>query len=114
MRIRDWSSDVCSSDLASVQQEAVAERVVRLQGEARRAGIVRGAGDLGDDGAVGDGAGLLDGRAGEARAGEALELPRLAERDLPAGPDLTSAVEGQSVAGRLELGGRPSITKKNE
>src|SRR3546814_6487368 len=85
MRISDWSSDVCASDLIAV---ALSDR-----SGADRAEI---------------GARLRLGQVH--RAGP----PALDERRQIDAPDRKSVVEGQSVSVRLDLGGRRIITKKQQ
>src|SRR3546814_19444509 len=86
MRISDWSSDVCSSDLAEEGEAAPA-----------RAGIL-------DRARRGDLAHMA------ARQGHARRDARAARRRL--GRDRKSVVEGKSVSVRVDLGGRRSIKKK--
>src|SRR3546814_12682696 len=107
MRISDWSSDVCSSDLAAPywvarplsHQRAAGDRDQHLQ-----------RGPAGAEPA-------LPCRRGchPVRALGAQRLRHLAETGrssyhLP--PDRKSVVEGKSVSVRVDLGGRRSIKKK--
>src|SRR3546814_18732852 len=104
MRISDWSSDVCSSDLDrfAVVVEPVASFVggpdPDLVQPAREIG--RGA-DVGADGddALGD----FGGVAGEVEQGAA--------KGGRCGRDRQSVVEGKSVSVRVELGGSRSHKK---
>src|SRR3546814_20629875 len=112
MRISDWSSDVCSSDLDVVAHGAEEQRDV-LHHEADAAADVGGVvlpqiHAVHQDGALG-------------RLVEADEQPadgRLAGADAaddadPLARDRKSAVSGKSVSVRLDPGGR-SIIKKNK
>src|SRR3546814_14592928 len=85
MRISDWSSDVCSSDLAA--NDATLATV------ALRPRLIWGPGDPH----------LLPGLVARARAG------RLRLID---GGDRKSVVEGKSVSVRVDLGGRRIIKNK--
>src|SRR3546814_13273985 len=104
MRISDWSSDVCSSDLAGEHQqhhdERVAERAQQLQRPVRRL-LAR---DLVQAVALQARADLF----GVESAGVALQ--RVQQR---VGADRKSVVEGKSVSVRVALGGRRIINKKN-
>src|SRR3546814_14161988 len=86
MRISDWSSDVCSSDLITAAVEVMRELVtpVHVEGLSYLVDIV---------GTGGDGANLFNVSSGAAFVAAA------------AG-DWTSDVSGQSVSVRLDLGGR--------
>src|SRR3546814_20297681 len=90
MRISDWSSDVCSSDLFEI---AVAARHVHYRRDGfdgqRRAAEIR----------------VQDDAAGVDRAAQgALPAPRQTDRK--------SVVQGKSVSVRVDLGGRRIIKKK--
>src|SRR3546814_14010207 len=93
MRISDWSSDVCSSDLAG-------GAAPRLPG---------GTDDGGPHAAGGTGTPHLD-RRRETLSARSLSWGRAAER--AAGPDRKSVVKGKSVSGRVDLGGRRILKKK--
>src|SRR3546814_11125842 len=97
MRISDWSSDVCSSDL-------VAERILRIDAGVGEDAVVADAVDLVELGYL---TGVLLGPAviGEPAPGDALHVP--------AQPDRKSVVKGTSVSVRVDLGGRRSIKNKN-
>src|SRR3546814_15441456 len=96
MRISDWSSDVCSSDLAAQQRQ----RSVHDEGRDARPhlGIVLGESLLGD-------AGVLP-----------VEPVGMGEPDcgrrLPGRLDRKSGVEGKSVSIRVDIGGSSKIKKK--
>src|SRR3546814_16395672 len=98
MRISDWSSDVCSSDLGVGRAEAGTEVAQPLgagpHDEGLRAEL------LGEVQAVIAGIGLGDGR----------ELAR----PLPVEGDRKSVVSGKSVSVRVDLGGRRIIKKKKK
>src|SRR3546814_16900627 len=99
MRISDWSSDVCSSDLVPDRAEAV-----RLHGVDARASAE-------DEGASGQ----EQGRQAPPAAGEAEALSGGEGQSpgrLPA-EDRKSVVSGTSVPVRLDLGGRRIIKKTN-
>src|SRR3546814_14239470 len=110
MRISDWSSDVCSSDLRALQEEE-SGLVVNLATALLLAG---------DKAALED----LDRRYGTAMAGS----PRAETFALLAGEgagtavssiadklgDRKSVVSGQSVSVRVDLGGRRSLKKKKK
>src|SRR3546814_13884615 len=117
MRISDWSSDVCSSDL--IARPVGEEHAVRLVGEDGLGGGICGHyGDVAAQarqaaqdvelGAVVDGNHLV--------AWRRLVAVALAERParlVPAIGDRKSVVEGKSVSVRVDLGGRLIIKKKN-
>src|SRR3546814_13080235 len=95
MRISDWSSDVCSSDLVEVLHiggdavEQPVEAARPMPGTGRGADLRQPAftpGALAEQGVA---------LEGEARG------------------DRKSVVEGKSVSVRVDLGGRSIITKKN-
>src|SRR3546814_20261658 len=97
MRISDWSSDVCSSDL--FLRIPLGEGVDRLQ-----AGLVVDAGEVEVDHDV---PGILAGREEVAEAGDGAEEQRAVKLDRK------SVVSGKSGSVRVDLGGRGSI-KKNK
>src|SRR3546814_11651742 len=90
MRISDWSSDVCSSDL-------LGQGLGRLSGKVFRIGHL---GDFNDLSLCGTLAGVEMGLA-------AARVPH--QRG---GLDRKSVVEGKSVSVRVDLGGRRIIKKK--
>src|SRR3546814_13395923 len=92
MRISDWSSDVCSSDLEG--QEVLQLRPVEPGGN-------EAAGDAGDQALQQNAAGARI-EIGIGRTG----------RDDKAGEDRKSVVEGKSVSVRVDLGGRRIIKKQ--
>src|SRR3546814_20499887 len=103
MRISDWSSDVCSSDL--VADAAVDDHVVEAEID----------GAIGGDAAADPGIASTVPQADtpqeqqDRRDGEDYRIPvvRL-ERDRK------SVVEGKSVSDRVDLGGRRIIKKKQQ
>src|SRR3546814_15326594 len=98
MRISDWSSDVCSSDLRRVQP---AQHAADLRQFVHQLGLVLEAARRVHDQNVDAGGGrLLDGVDHDASRVAAL----LADRK--------SVVWGKSVSVRLDLGGRVIIKKK--
>src|SRR3546814_3014385 len=95
MRISDWSSDVCSSDLARHVVVRFQERVINAVVGAR-GGLDRGIGP----GLDRDDAGQVD------QVGE-LDHPALVDRTHPmVGEDRKSVVVGKRVSVRVETGGR--------
>src|SRR3546814_6760631 len=94
MRISDWSSDVCSSDLSL--------RARRGQGQAPRQG---------------HGQGVEDGRRGHLLPGglHRRDRPEEYPRELTPRPttERKSVASGKSVSVRVDLGGRRIIKKKN-
>src|SRR3546814_19245126 len=99
MRISDWSSDVCSSDLMRVEGEDVpAEELLGSVFDDSDGGV-----------AVADGEGELAGLVRRAHPG-ALGCRNAALEDQPL--DRKSVVEGKSVSVRVDAGGRRLIKKK--
>src|SRR3546814_11966849 len=103
MRISDWSSDVCSSDLLGIGQQALAveghlvrrpqeAQLLRLEGRLRHLGQADG----------------LEGR--RHRWHRPLGTARIAR--IAAQQDRKSVVSGKSVSVRVDLGGRRIIKKK--
>src|SRR3546814_13113887 len=112
MRIRDWSSDVCSSDLGA-QPQQVADReaqfgtVERVEMEAAHAPGIELTAHLGGH------------RRGDELARgrmivEPFEQPIHPRRDRRAAQDRKSVVEGKSVSVRVYLGGRRILKKKKQ
>src|SRR3546814_12211655 len=107
MRISDWSSDVCSSDLLDVAvaddpERAVADKLIvgeNLLGEATHH---RFEGDEPD---------FVAGKLDEARQ-RGRQHQKLADQ-FAAPLDRKSVGEGKSVSDRVDLGGRRIIKKKN-
>src|SRR3546814_15361956 len=120
MRISDWSSDVCSSDLIRAQrrigQPLLREHaLVDFRAELAVRPLERGnAGDLAVDEALADAHALAFGELGE---GHPVDQPRQRSFDPAAldeaDEDRKSVVEGKSVSVRVDLGGRRVIKKKN-
>src|SRR3546814_15254988 len=101
MRISDWSSDVCSSDLAIIVAKVNAaedEQVERAEAQARdlnpSATIIRGASPV-----------VLDDPE-QVRGKRVLVVDD--------GPDRKSVVSGKSVSVRVALGGRRILKKKTQ
>src|SRR3546814_15841078 len=92
MRISDWSSDVCSSDLARQPARRQAEGELR-PGPAGRSHRPQGA----------------QGRLALVRG---QLLPALPPGGAASGEDRKSVVSGKSVSVRVDLGGRRIIKKK--
>src|SRR3546814_14196130 len=97
MRISDWSSDVCSSDLLADRERAI-DRVLARE-PLRHERVV-----LLDE----DGGALLERRT--------VSLgPPVPQRPVAVDPaDRKSVVSGKSVSVRVDLGGRRLITKKHD
>src|SRR3546814_15166212 len=95
MRISDWSSDVCSSDLYYREQEPVAPQAA----EGRRH---RGRRDGREH------PGRSGGRGPEPDRGEDADVLAVVRQDRK------SVGEGKSVSGRVVLGGGRIIKKKSE
>src|SRR3546814_14861830 len=118
MRISDWSSDVCSSDLFQGDKPDVRDVIERCD-EASQLGFV--VDNLDNEGtAILENAALVDVcRSAEPQPGfknrDACQarVPRAGSNDLkyPA-IDRKSVVEGKSVAVRVSLGGGRTIKKK--
>src|SRR3546814_13539627 len=112
MRISDWSSDVCSSDLlpmAAVIElldeyfETLARAINRHGGE-----ILKFIGD-----AILAIFPLEEGRAGDARRACAASMAAATEALEAARQDRQSVVKGKSGYVRVGIGGHSSIKKKN-
>src|SRR3546814_17821289 len=99
MRISDWSSDVCSSDLEAHRIGQLADQFVELGGADR----VEPRGRLVEE----EQRGVERERACESGA---LDHPA---RQLGRKLDRQSVVSGKSVSVRVDLGGRRIIKKKN-
>src|SRR3546814_12880243 len=107
MRISDWSSDVCSSDL---EEEALAAERSDMQKGARLAGELTTVSEL----LLGSEGGLSQLRQAARRLDRmAAEHPLLAEALASLDrADRKSVVEGKSVSVRVDLGGRRILKKK--
>src|SRR3546814_11704026 len=110
MRISDWSSDVCSSDLAEKPSAASSSDATSMNGTLRTANSeMRIDGALLDDAhgfAIGE---ICRAIGDDARAGG----QRLLERGAIIGDeDRTSVVSGKRVSERVDLGGRRIRKKK--
>src|SRR3546814_19866456 len=97
MRISDWSSDVCSSDLRGMVR-ALLNRIFR-----RRAAQPDSADDAAVEALTTDLSLRLTDRARAELQADFEALPRLRPRDRL---DRQSVEEGQSVSVRVDLGGR--------
>src|SRR3546814_20837452 len=117
MRISDWSSDVCSSDLWAdlddIDPDAVPQAdeelpKLRVDHGDRQEPIVIGALIVGnDDGDRAERHMIAGMGAGNCRACQRREQQNWHR-------DRTSAVEGKSGEGRVDLGGHRSIRKKKK
>src|SRR3546814_13893526 len=107
MRISDWSSDVCSSDLRWLGTENRQRLIDVLRCLVKRAGVVIALSQIQQHHADGGVVGGLD----------ALEpFQRRVEQALRVGiaGDRKSVVKGKSVSVRVEFGGRRIIKKKKK
>src|SRR3546814_13425882 len=101
MRISDWSSDVCSSDLDQIVQRFGTDVVAAVTGRSRR--IIRKSSPGGIDRLA------VENRAGSANLAETQAFMADQKRILI---DRNSGVEGKSVSVRVDLGGRRFIEQK--
>src|SRR3546814_13948054 len=104
MRISDWSSDVCSSDLATAS--AARDQHAHLRGLHRR--------EL-ERITTGRGCGIRFKESRKADMSSSAAAPSSSprtRRPRPCRSDRKSVVEGKSVYTRVDLGGRRIITKK--
>src|SRR3546814_15006174 len=101
MRISDWSSDVCSSDLIGLERVSVMQMSERGHDMAGTLAPHR-ADDI---------AGLSRRGVGAFHEGEVAIFRRAAERREV---DRKSVVEGTSVSVRVDLGGRRILKKKKK
>src|SRR3546814_11091462 len=109
MRISDWSSDVCSSDLLPIGSLDIEDVSIRFSGDhcGHAEGRVRAhvAGQVA-------GLNLSQGLSGFATcAGETVLLPLVSQSGME--KDRKSVVWGKCVLVRVDLGGRRCIKKKN-
>src|SRR3546814_19689385 len=98
MRISDWSSDVCSSDLPEDLTRVALGVVANVQGAVSGTGQIRW-----DRNSVSS-----DGRFGTQ------DMSLAAAFGPVTGLDRKSVVEGKSVSVRVDLGGRRNSKKKKE
>src|SRR3546814_14627462 len=98
MRISDWSSDVCSSDLPFYTDKATGLGL----GLSISYNIVEAHGGTLTASTPGDGKGMLF----------SLSLPIVRQDDGTPEQDRKSVVEGKSVSVRVDLGGRRIIKQK--
>src|SRR3546814_17043030 len=113
MRISDWSSDVCSSDLAGgIAPLRLGEQ--RLGLGAQPGGLVEFAARIGDPGVER----VAQPMMGAAEPEDADDEDRQADIDpalgVEAGQDWKRVGEGKGVAVRVALGGRRIIKKKTK
>src|SRR3546814_11792659 len=116
MRISDWSSDVCSSDLED--RVAAAQRLGDVADAARRQRHHVALGDK-DGGAIAfeaDGFAAAGVHVGSWACGVAVR--RVASARTAGTPrmvaDRKSVVEGKSGSGRVDVGGRRRVKKKKD
>src|SRR3546814_16375826 len=113
MRISDWSSDVCSSDLWHRVDRRLADR----QRQARLGDRADAGAGLEDDTAAGRRAAqrcLHGGEVSHIRVIAGILHDGGAGRVVGPGLDRESVVSGKSVSVRVDLGGRPFIKKKKQ
>src|SRR3546814_16206908 len=124
MRISDWSSDVCSSDLPQRSDERldrllVLERLDDCDHPFDIDAVAGEGGQLSDrnrtPGIAVDGIGAIEARRRSVVEGQ-LDLLTLDSEGVvfAGGLDRKSVVEGKSVSGRVDLGGRRHIKKKTQ
>src|SRR3546814_14273184 len=97
MRISDWSSDVCSSDLAALDNFQIAVHAI---GDAANAELLSAIADLGES-YKGDRRWRIE----HAQIVDPADIAKL---------DRKSVVWGKGVSVRVDLGGRRIIKKKNK
>src|SRR3546814_18308584 len=102
MRISDWSSDVCSSDLRLL----LVPDVITRRHHVGAGGVELGADFLGDAEAAG---GVLAIDHGEIERKLAAQPRQMLHHHLAARPARKSVVEGKSVSVRVDLGGHRRI-----
>src|SRR3546814_20572015 len=100
MRISDWSSDVCSSDLLLADGDGERRFAGDLACKLHHRRVKFGGGHSAVDEADFGSAGCVDHLAGQ--------------QHLHCVLDRKSVVEGKSVSGRVDLGGGRIIKKKNQ
>src|SRR3546814_15939766 len=111
MRISDWSSDVCSSDLLAVMPVPPVKIIIGLRHWMNRAPVrvVRG------DDALDGGEAIIKPAGGFMQIVEqALVICGKGGSGLPAREDRKSVVLGKSVSVRVDLGGRRILKKKKK
>src|SRR3546814_12546862 len=102
MRISDWSSDVCSSDLHGMNASTFTARVIASTGADVAAAL---------SGAVGAMSGPLHGGAPSRVLGMIEEIERTGDADAY---EIGRASCRERVCQRVDLGGRRFIKKKNK
>src|SRR3546814_14959684 len=106
MRISDWSADVCSSDLHAVRTLHSCARALDVLGSR---GTVRLHGAC-----VGSGVEVAAAAHRRIAAADSWFQLAAVRMGLIAGADRKSAVQGQSVSVRVDLGGSRNIKKKHK
>src|SRR3546814_13275960 len=96
MRISDWSSDVCSSDLGGRGGRPAAARLARRSGGADPAGLHE-----------------VDARGGSGAVRLHRDGGGQSHRAAAVGADRKSVVVGQRVTVSVDLGGRRNLKKNN-
>src|SRR3546814_12028785 len=130
MRISDWSSDVCSSDLSAEDGAAVVPRAAENQhdpdeegGDHRIDGFRRdravevgekSAAEAHQAGAENEGLQAAEGDVLAERGGRRLVVADGPHHAAPGRTDRKSVVSGKSVSVRVDLGGRRIIKKKKQ
>src|SRR3546814_17567268 len=104
MRISDWSSDVCSSDLVTAGIDFALALIAQMAGEAAAKAIQLGI--------EYDPAPPFNSGSPEGAGPEVVEHLRPAMALMLDQRDRKSVVEGKRVSVRVNLGGRSIITKK--
>src|SRR3546814_14210975 len=116
MRISDWSSDVCSSDLAFLKDRFVLVDYEESGPTGQRTFVGRIAIDGEERSVSGRGNGLISSVVVALRdaCGVALDVADYNEHALGQGSDRKSVVSGKSVSVRVALGGRRILKKKTQ
>src|SRR3546814_16930221 len=107
MRISDWSSDVCSSDLQPAEQHREGQDPFR--GIRQRREGTGGAGDIAQRRA-----GVGDGGGGNRETRHTVDPRGTQQPPRPGRKDPQGGRSGQRVSTRVESGGRTNIKKKTQ
>src|SRR3546814_18797030 len=104
MRISDWSSDVCSSDLGLISDERLAKVTARISDRQRVVAYLK------KKSVTASVANSLLSELGTSELSQNVKLFQLLTRP----QDRKSVVKGKSVSTRVDLGGRRIIKKKKK
>src|SRR3546814_17220875 len=111
MRISDWSSDVCSSDLLTSSDTSRPRRTRRSDS------VAKASAGMGTDSALGTPRCLSSSRAAWTRFCTSLSTSALGTSNLPASTrasERKSVVEGKRVSVGVDLGGRRILNKNKK